>query len=104
MSTKIVALFNLKPGVSVSDYEDWAKSTDIPTVNGLTSVDRFDVFRSTALLGSDDTPPYAYIEMIDVKDMDQFGTDVSTDAMQEIAAKFQSMTDDLVFIMTDKLG
>ena len=35
MSTKIVALFNLKPGVSVEDYEAWAKAKDIPTVNGL---------------------------------------------------------------------
>lgn len=104
MGTKIVALFNLKPGVSVADYENWAKTKDIPTVNGLQSVDDFAVFKSTGLLGTDDKPPYAYIETIDVNDMDKFGGEVSTETMQAIAGEFQAMADDLVFIMTDKLG
>lgn len=104
MTTKIVVLFNLKPGISVSDYETWAKTVDIPTVNGLGSISKFEVFKSTGLLGSDATPPYAYIETIDVADMDQFGTDVGTQAMQKIAGEFQAMADDLVFIITDKLG
>lgn len=104
MSTKIVALFNLKPGVSVSDYEAWAKETDIPTVNGLKSVSMFEVFKSVGVLGSEDKPPYAYIEIIDVNDMDGFGGEVGTEAMQKVAGEFQAMADDLVFILTDKLG
>lgn len=104
MSTRIVALFNLKPGISVSDYENWAKTKDIPTVNGLKSVDAFEVFRSTGVLGSDAKPPYAYIEIIDVADMEGFGGEVGTEAMQKIAGEFQAMADDLVFILTDKLG
>ena len=104
MATKIVALFNLKPGVSVADYEAWAKGTDIPTVSGLTSVDEFAVFKSVGLLGNEDAPPYAYIEIIDVNDMDGFGGEVSTETMQRIAGEFQAMTADLVFILTEKLG
>jgi len=104
MATKIVALFNLKPGVSVADYEAWAKTRDIPTVNGLQSVDEFAVFRSAGLLGSEDKPPYAYIEIIDVNDMDTFGGEVGTEAMQAIAGEFQGMVDDLSFILTEKLG
>jgi hypothetical protein len=41
MPTRIVALFNLKRGVSAADYEAWAKRVDLPTVNGLKSVDKF---------------------------------------------------------------
>lgn len=104
MATKIVALFNLKPGISEADYEAWAKSKDIPTVNGLKSVDEFAVFKSVGLLGSEDKPPFAYIEIIDVNDMDGFGGDVSTEAMQAIAGEFQEMAADLSFILTDKLG
>ncbi|MEO0981028.1 MAG: REDY-like protein HapK [Pseudomonadota bacterium] len=104
MGTRIVALFNLKPGVSVADYEAWAKATDIPTVNGLKSVDAFEVFKSTGLLGSEDKPPYAYIEIIDVNDMDTFGGEVGTETMQKVAGEFQAMADDLFFILTDKLG
>lgn len=104
MSTKIVALFNLKPEVSVEDYEKWAKSTDIPTVNGLKSIDDFKVYKSIALLGTEDKPPYAYVEVIDVNDMEGFGADVSTEKMQAIAAEFQGMTSELFFILTEKLG
>lgn len=104
MSTKIIALFNLKPGVSVSDYEAWAKSTDIPTVNGLKSVDNFEVFKSVGLLGTEDAPPYKYIEIIDVNDMETFGGEVGTETMQKVAGEFQAMADDLAFILTEKLG
>jgi hypothetical protein len=104
MSTKIVALFNLAPGVSVADYEAWAKATDLPTVNGLKSVDKFEVFKSVALLGSEDKPPYAYIEIIDVNDMDVFGGEIGTETMQKVAGDFQGMVSDLIFILTDKLG
>jgi len=58
MNKKIVVLFNLKAGITVADYENWAKSRDIPTVNGLQSVDSFEVYKSTGLRGTDDKPPY----------------------------------------------
>lgn len=104
MAQKIVVLFNLKPDCSVEEYEAWAKSKDIPTVNGLGSVDQFEVYRSAGLIGSDQAPPYKYIEIIDVNDMEGFGGEVSTEAMQAIAAEFQAMTSDLFFILTEKLG
>lgn len=104
MATKIVALFNLKTGVQAADYEAWAKTTDLPSVNRLKSVDQFAVFKSIALLGSETKPPYQYIEIIDVNDMDLFGSDVASEPMQKIAGEFQTMADDLVFILTDQLG
>ena len=103
MTTRIVALFNLKPGVSVADYEDWAKTVDIPTVNGLGSIERFEVFRAAGLLGSEASPPYAYVEIIDVADMEGFGKDVATEAMQKVAAAFQGMVDDLSFLLTERV-
>jgi hypothetical protein len=103
MATKIVALFNLKPGIGAADYEAWARATDIPTVNGLKSVDSFEVFKSVGMLGSDAAPPYKYIEIIDVNDMDMFGGDVGSETMQRVAGEFQAMASDLVFIMTERI-
>lgn len=104
MAARIIALFNLKPGVSAADYEAWARRVDLPTVNGLKSIENFEVFRTTGLLGSEAKPPYRYIEIIDVLDMDGFGKDVATATMQKVAAEFQAMAADLSFIMTEKLG
>ncbi len=103
MASRILALFNLKPETSVEDYEAWARSVDIPTVNGLGSIEKFEVFKTTGLLFSDDQPPYEYFETIDILDMDQFGSEAGSDTMQKIAAEFQGMVKDLVFITTEPL-
>ena len=100
---RIFALFNLKPGVSAEAYQSWARQVDLPTVNGLGSVDAFEVFRTTGQLGNDDPPPYSYIEVLDINDMDQFGKDVATPAMQQVAAAFQDMAD-VVFLTTDRIA
>jgi len=100
--TRIIVPFNLKPGVSVTDYENWAREVDLPTVNGLGSMASFEVFRATGLLGSDTAPPYAYVEILDIADMDGFGHDVSTETMQKVAAEFGKLAD-AIFITTEKL-
>lgn len=102
MSTRIIALFNLRDGVSRADYEKWARDVDLPTVSNLSSIDGFEIFRTAGCLGSDKPAPYQYIEIIDVNDMGQFGADVSTEKMQAIATEFQKIAD-VTFILTEKL-
>lgn len=97
--TKIIVLLNLKPGKSAADYERWAVSTDLPTVNALESVASFSVFQTTGVLGSEAKPPYDYIEIINVADLELFGKEVSTEAMGRIAAEFQDWADP-IFILT----
>ena len=100
--TKIVVLFNLKPGISVADYEAFARDTDLPIVNKLPSVNKFEVLKAEGLLGGG-AAPYQYIEIIDVNNMELLGTDVSTDTMQKVAAKFRTMADNPLFIVTRNL-
>lgn len=102
MPTRLIALFNLKPGVSAAAYESWARQVDIPTVRGLGSVTGFEVLRTTGVLGSPSAPPYAYVEIIDVADMDRFGQDVASEAMRAIAARFGEMAD-VCFLTTEAL-
>lgn len=100
---KIIVLFNLKPGVSISDYEDWARTRDIPGVNALSSVSSFTVHRATGLFGSDAASPYGYIEIIDIAAMDPFVADISTPEFQAMAAPFQEYADNPQFILTEDL-
>jgi len=100
---RIFALFNLKPGVDPVAYAQWARTVDLPTVNALGSIAGFRVFQSTGLLGSEARPPYDYIEVIDIADMDQFGRDVATEAMQAVAAAFNEMVD-VTFITTQEIA
>lgn len=99
---KIIVLFNLKPGVSVADYEKFARETDLPIVNALPSVRSFEVLKTQGLLGGG-AAPYAYVEILDLHSLEALGADVSTETMQKVAAAFQSMADNPQFIITDPL-
>lgn len=103
MSTRIIVIFNLREGVSPQEYENWARSTDLPTVRQLGSVEGFEVLRATGLLGSDQPSPYQYAEVLDVRDMEALGADVSTERMQQVSAEFQQWADNPVFIVTERL-
>ncbi len=100
---RIIVIFNLKDGVDPVEYENWAKTTDIPRVNGLGSVDKFTVHKATGLFGSDDAPPYQYLEVLDITDMDSFVADISTEEFQAMAAPFQEFADNPQFILTEDI-
>lgn len=99
----VIVLFNLKPGVSREAYEAWARGSDLPVVNGLASVEKFEVLKASGLLGSEARPPYEYVEIIRVPDMAAFGADLSDPAVQAGAAQFQQFADNPLFILTSAL-
>jgi hypothetical protein len=100
--TRIIVLFNLKIGATVADYEAWARRVDLPIVGALSSVERFEIFKTTGLIGSTAPTPYQYIEIIDVRDMQLFGTEVAKQTMQRVAGEFATFADAL-FLLTEKL-
>jgi len=102
--TTLIVLFNLKSDADSATYEEWAKSTDLPIVRDLASVDSFEVFRTSGLYGADAAAPYQYVEIIEVNDMDQFGADVSTETMAKVAGEFQTFADNPVFMLSNKFS
>ena len=102
--TTLVVLFNLKPGVTAADYEHWATTTDLPTVRGLPSVRGFEVYRATGVLGAGTPSPYAYVELIDVHALDALFVDIGTPVMQKVAAEFQTLADNPLFLITEKVS
>lgn len=101
---RIIVLFNLKEGVAAADYEAWAASTDIPTVNGLKSIESFRVHALTGRLMGEGAVPFQYVEIIDVADPDDFGKEIETEAMKAISAAFQELADNPIFLTTRELG
>ena len=101
---KLIVLFNLQKGARKRDYEKWAKTTDLPTVKKLDSIDDFKLYKMKSMLGSDAKPPYQYCEIIEVNDMEKFGADISTRKMTKIAKEFQAFADNPLFILSDQIG
>ncbi len=101
--TRVIVMFNLKPGIQPEQYEAWARSVDIPTVRQLAGVAGFTVHRSTGLLVGDGEAPYDYTEILDIEDMEAFLQTLGTEEMQTVAGEFQSMALDPVFVQTEAL-
>ena len=99
----VIVLFNLKPGASREDFERWAREHDLPTVNGLGSMESFEVLRSRGLLIGEGKPPYEYIEVMRVPDMDAFGRDLASPEVQAGAARFQEFADNPLFILAENI-
>lgn len=101
---RVVVLFSLKPGTDVADYEEWARTRDIPGVRSLPSIDDFQIYRTTGLLGSNATAPYQYVEIIDIADMDGFFKDVSGAPSQAVAREFRAfLGSEPIFMLTEPL-
>lgn len=100
---RIIALFNLSQSASREDYEAWARSRDLPTVNSLPSVEGFQVLRATGVLFSGNKPPYDYVEILDVTGLDAFLADCGGDAVGALAREMSAFTDGATFITTEAL-
>lgn len=101
MTTTIIVLFNLKPDVSVADYEAWARDIDIPGVRAIASVSDYQVRKVSGLFGSDDPAPYAYVERIEISGMDPFLADIADERVQAIVAQFNEQADNPVFLLSE---
>lgn len=100
--TTVVVLFNLKPGVSIDEYEKFAREMDIPEVNRLGSVQSFEVFKAQGLLGGGPSP-YAYVEILRLHSLEQLGKDTQTPLMQQVVSTFRGMADNPQFIVCSEL-
>lgn len=100
--TAIIVLFNLKPDADRSAYESWARGTDLPIVNNLGSVQKFEILKAQGLLGGGESP-YQYIEVLRLHDVDGLLQELATETMQRVAAEFQSFADRPLFILTAAL-
>ncbi len=99
----LIVLFNLKAGKNRADYENWARTNDLPSVNSLKSVDSCKILRSTGLMGSAVSAPFQYIEVIEINSNDGLFVDFDGPIMQKITEQFNEFADSPIFIMAAAL-
>ncbi len=100
----LIVLFNLKANKNHTDYEAWAQTSGLPSVNSLKSVDSCKILRSNGLMGSGVAAPFQYIEVIEVNSDDGFSSDFEGPIMQKISAQFCEFADSPIFILAKTLA
>ncbi|RKR15227.1 REDY-like protein HapK [Maribacter vaceletii] len=100
----LVVLFNLKNNASQEAYEKWAITTDVPTASNMSSVDSFKVFKLGTIMGTNNTSPFQYCEVLEINDMTKLGEEVTSETMQKVAAEFQEFADNPTFIISEQIA
>ena len=68
----LVLLYNLKPGVTKDQFENWTRTTDYPNMRGLKRVSSFVTHRVEKKLIGAGAPSVQYIETFQIDDLDGF--------------------------------
>ena len=100
----ILILFNLKPGVEPSDYENWLKEIDLPTSAQLSSVQSYSVFRLGPCPGEVASLPYQYAELVELVSWEQFETESAGEIAQRLSHQWSQFASDPVIMVMNSLG
>lgn len=101
---KVILQYRLKPGVTKDAFEDWVRTTDYPTMRGLSRVAGFTTQRVRGLLIGEGDPGMDYIEIFDIPDLDGFvAEDMPGGIVQGIMGEFMGKVDDPKFIIADEV-
>jgi hypothetical protein len=82
--SKMIVLYNLKPGTDPDSWHRFLREEDIPQTLKFPSVQRYSVFNVTDSL--DDDSPYEYMEIIEFGDREEFDKDMNSEAWREAVA------------------
>lgn len=62
----------LKPGADRAAYEHWVQHTDYRLAQSIQSVSHYRVHRLVGPVEGEGSPPYDYIEVLQVSDLDEY--------------------------------
>lgn len=100
----LIVLFNLKEGVSVEEYQLFAKNIDFPTIKSLNSTKNFSILKGLSLFGSNEPSPFQYIEIMEVSNYKDLEENLNLDAVQKMLNKFMQFAENPQLITTQKLA
>jgi hypothetical protein len=80
----MIVLVNLKKDVAPEAYERWLRERYVPAVLGLPSVDEWRGHRVVGLAGADEEPPYGYIVVVEINNLEQLGKDMQSEPVQTL--------------------
>ena len=79
MAHRVFFLNKLREGVSPADYESWVREFDYPFARQIPSIKSYVVTRLDASLEGGERPPYDFLEVVEVTDIEAYKADLSTD-------------------------
>lgn len=100
----LVVGLNLKDGVDPEDYERFAREVDKPTCEAkLPSIPEWHVHRAKPLPGSDEKPPFDYVEVVRLTSAEQLAEDIEGEVAAELGEGLMRLVEEPVMIVTERV-
>lgn len=96
-------LNTLRPGVSSEDYEHWVREVDYPTARSLPPITSYVVARMAATL-DDQSAPYAYVERVEVTNIDHYRAVLADPSMAAFAKEWSSYVGESIAIFGEEIA
>jgi hypothetical protein len=80
----MIVLVNLQEDVTPEEYERWLAERYVPAIFELPSVDGWRGYKVGGLAGAGGEPPFQYIVVVEINDMDQLGKDREGEQVQTL--------------------
>ncbi|HEX6709503.1 MAG TPA: hypothetical protein VF068_04165 [Rubrobacter sp.] len=97
----MIVLVNLKEEVAPAEYERWLEERYVPAVLDLPSVDEWRGYRVSGLPESGGDPPYQYVVLVEINDLEQLGRDIDGERMQRFLEELGRYAD-VTQLLTDR--
>ncbi len=102
--SKIILLYTLRSDVSRETFENWTRTTDYPTMRGVSRVHSFVNHRVERPMMGDAKPSVDYIEVFDIPDLAGFmSEDLGGDVVQRIMGEFMQYVENPEFLIAEEV-
>lgn len=98
MTQRVFFLNRLRDGVDPDEYEAWIRRVDYPVARAQEAIASYTVTRIEGTLDGSGEPPYQYLEVIEVTDLDAYRELGSLPEFEQLLREWSEYVVDAVMI------
>lgn len=84
MAQRVFFLNKLRDGIDPADYERWIREVDYPLARRLPTIESYVVTRLNGLYEGGDRPPYDYVEVVEITELEAYRKSLDPSARPEL--------------------
>jgi hypothetical protein len=99
MAERVFFLNTLREGVDPNEYEDWIRCVDYPVARRQPAIESYVVTRLEGLVTGEGSPPYQYLEVIEVTSVDEYRDGLTgSDEMESLLREWSTFVESSVAV------
>jgi hypothetical protein len=102
MAERVFFLNTLRADADPKEYEEWIRRVDYPVARRQAAIESYVVTRLDGLLEGDGSPPYQYLEVIEVTSVDEYRAGLTgNDEMERLLREWSTYVESSVAVHGD---